>query len=107
MKPCGLFFPLDFFQPLRCLGAFSLDRSHVLPKPPALGLEGEQPGGQYHFKAPAQFLVHLPIAPRLGGLPLERADLLRNFRQNVGDARQVLARGLEFGLSQALARLEF
>ena len=90
LKPCGLFFSLDFFQPLRCLGAFSLDRSHVLPKPSAFCLEREQPGSQDHFKAPAQLIVHLPIAPRLRGLPLERAYLLRNLRQDVGDARQVL-----------------
>src|SRR5437016_494774 len=51
LNPCGLFFPLDFLEPLRCLGAFSLDGSHILPKPPAFGFDRDEARSQDHFQA--------------------------------------------------------
>src|SRR5208337_5367302 len=45
-------------------------------------------------------------APRLGGLTLQRVDLLADFFQDVGDASQVLPRRFQLGLRQPLARLE-
>src|SRR5690348_8980681 len=44
---------------------------------------------------------------RSRGLPLERVRLLGDFLEDVGDPRQVEARGLEPCFGQALARLEF
>ena len=50
--------------------------------------------------------LQLGIAPRLGGLPLERIHLAGDFLQDVVDARQVLLGAFQLGFRQALARLE-
>ena len=49
--------------------------------------------------------LQLAVAPRLGGLALERIHLPRDLLQNVEHARQVLLGAFQLGLGQTLARL--
>ncbi len=60
-----------------------------------LGLAG-QDGAQQT----AHLFAELGVAPRLGGLSLERSELLFDFDQNVVHAREIDLGGLEFGLGQ-------
>ena len=58
-----------------------------------------------HFLASPQLVAQPLIAASLGGLPLERSALLLDLEDDVVDARQVLARGLELELGGAPPRL--
>ena len=76
-------------------------------QPLELNLQRFQAGRQNGLQAAAQLIVKFAVAPRLGGLALQRVHLLRDFFQNVGDARQVLPRRFQLGFRQALAGFEF
>ena len=49
----------------------------------------------------SQFLAHFAVAPGLGGLAFERADLALDLDDDVIDAQQVGMRGLELEFGQA------
>ena len=111
----------QFFVPLRGAFLLVLQRFQFLGRrqagflhlgefraqPLELHLQRLQAGCQDGLQAAAQLLMKFAVAPRLRGLALQRVHLLRDFFQNVGDARQVLPRRFQLGLRQALAGFEF
>src|ERR1019366_5963472 len=61
---------------------------------------------QHHAQPRIEFDLQFAIALGLGGLPLERIHLPRDFLQDVVDARQVLLGALQLGFGQTLPGLE-
>ena len=60
---------------------------------------------ELHLLPAPQLVAQPPVAPRLRGLPLQRAALLLHLEDDVVDARQVLLRRFELQLGGAAARL--
>ncbi len=60
---------------------------------------------ELHLLPAPQLFAQPLVAPRLRGLPLQRAALLLDLEDDVVDARQVLLRGLELQLRGAAAAL--
>ena len=63
------------------------------------------PAREQHLLPAPQLVAQPLVAPRLRGLPLQRAALLLDLENDVVDARQVLLRGFELQLRGAAARL--
>ena len=76
-----------------CFGGLNLLRQRRVPL------------SELNLLPPAQFLPQPLVAPRPRRLALKRPTLLLHFENDVVDARQVLARRLEFQLRGAASRL--
>src|SRR6185295_3685740 len=61
--------------------------------------------GEQHLLPVPQLVAQPPVAPRLAGLPLQRAALLLDLENDVVDAGEVLLRRLELQFRGAAARL--
>src|SRR5208282_6329766 len=57
--------------------------------------------GEDDAQQAAHLFAKLGVTPRLGGLTLERSELLLDFDKNVVDAGEIELRGFELGFSEA------